>query len=170
MVSVPNFVLTADEVAKDLYGAIPVMANSGIDLRFPEDITIPPRGKKATTINMHVRARLWRDERWRAFHVVPRSSTRNGSVILINSPATFDCDYQGYVFLAIYNVDDEPYHIKRGTALFQMVAPDLEAPALDIVTAEDEAFAVPTARGNGAFGSTGVGGVGTPSSEGKSPA
>ena len=82
----------------------------------------------------------------------PRSglALRNG-VTCLNSPGTIDADYRGPVCVVLANLGTEPFVVRRGDRIAQMVvAPVSRA---QFVPAEnlDE-----TARAHGGFGSTGV--------------
>ncbi len=84
--------------------------------------------------------------------VRPRSglSLKHG-ITLPNSPGTIDADYRGEVCVILCNVGREPFVVKRGMRIAQMViAPVTRA---DVVQVEklDE-----TNRGKGGFGHTGV--------------
>ena len=74
-------------------------------------------------------------------------------VTVLNAPGTVDADYRGEVKALIVNHGTEPFTIRRGDRIAQMVimaVPDLEM----VVTDElDE-----TERGEGGFGSTGMAG------------
>lgn len=82
----------------------------------------------------------------------PRSglAARHG-VTLINSPGTIDSDYRGEVKIALINLGELPYTVKRGDRIAQLIlAPVLRA-RLNLVSELDM-----TARAAGGFGHTGV--------------
>jgi dUTP pyrophosphatase len=84
--------------------------------------------------------------------VRPRSglAARHG-VTLINSPGTIDSDYRGEVKIALINLGELPYTVKRGDRIAQLIlAPVLRA-RLNLVPELDT-----TARAAGGFGHTGV--------------
>jgi dUTP pyrophosphatase len=72
-------------------------------------------------------------------------------VTIVNSPGTIDSDYRGEVTVILANLGSEPFVVKRGDRVAQLVV----AP---VVTAEfvDGGELEPTSRGAGGFGSTGV--------------
>ncbi len=88
--------------------------------------------------------------------VRPRSglAARYG-VTVLNSPGTIDSDYRGEVRVLLINHGAEPFVIRRGERIAQLVlAPVGQVGAtlrFEEVTAVDE-----TQRGTGGFGSTGV--------------
>lgn len=84
--------------------------------------------------------------------VRPRSglAVRHG-ITLINSPGTIDCDYRGEVKIALINLGDAPYTIRRGDRIAQLVLAPVARAELRVV-AELGA----TARAAGGFGHTGV--------------
>jgi dUTP pyrophosphatase len=86
--------------------------------------------------------------------VRPRSglAIRHG-ITMINSPGTIDADYRGEVQVALLNLGQEPFVVRRGERIAQLVFAKVEAPFLE------EIAEVPadSARGAGGFGSTGLG-------------
>lgn len=83
--------------------------------------------------------------------VRPRSGLayRHGLTVL-NSPGTIDSDYRGEVQVLLINHGEEPFTIKRGERIAQLVvAAVTRAVFVEVREASD------TARGAGGFGSTG---------------
>ena len=83
--------------------------------------------------------------------VRPRSglAAKHG-VTCLNSPGTIDADYRGEVKVILINLGQEPFVIKRGERIAQMVIAPVTRAELSVVTTLDE-----TQRGSGGFGSTG---------------
>jgi len=83
--------------------------------------------------------------------VRPRSglALKHGLTCL-NSPGTIDSDYRGEVGVILINHGQEPFLIRRGERIAQMVIARHEQAAMVEVESLDE-----TARGAGGFGSTG---------------
>lgn len=83
--------------------------------------------------------------------VRPRSglALKHG-VTCLNSPGTIDSDYRGEVGVILVNHGQEPFVVRRGERIAQMVIARHEQAAMIEVGALDE-----TARGAGGFGSTG---------------
>ena len=83
--------------------------------------------------------------------VRPRSglATKHG-VTLLNSPGTIDADYRGELMVIMINHSNEPFTVRRGDRIAQLVI----APVSHVEIAEVEELAA-TARGEGGFGSTG---------------
>lgn len=81
----------------------------------------------------------------------PRSglAARHG-VTLLNSPGTIDSDYRGQVGVLLVNLGGEPFTVRRGERIAQLVV----APVVRAAFREAEALAA-SARGEGGFGSTG---------------
>ena len=76
---------------------------------------------------------------------------KNG-VTCLNTPGTIDADYRGEVKVLLINLGQEPFVIKRGERIAQMVIAPVTQGAWDVVETLSE-----TARGAGGFGSTGRG-------------
>lgn len=85
--------------------------------------------------------------------VRPRSglAAKHG-VTVLNSPGTIDADYRGEVKVILINHGAEPFVITRGMRIAQMVIAPVTQARWHEVTSLDE-----TLRGEGGFGSTGVG-------------
>ena len=86
--------------------------------------------------------------------VRPRSglAVRHG-VTVLNAPGTIDADYRGEVAVPLINLGADAFTVERGMRIAQMVV----APV--VAAAWRETAALPeTARGDGGFGSTGLGG------------
>jgi dUTP pyrophosphatase len=83
--------------------------------------------------------------------VRPRSglAAKHG-ITCLNSPGTIDADYRGEVKVILINHGDEPFVIKRGERIAQMVVAAAPQAKLEVVAELDA-----TARGAGGFGSTG---------------
>jgi len=82
----------------------------------------------------------------------PRSglAVRHG-VSLVNAPGTIDADYRGEVQVALINLGKEPYVIRRGDRIAQMVIHRVYQARLQEVRELEE-----TSRNTGGFGHTGV--------------
>lgn len=85
--------------------------------------------------------------------VRPRSglAVRFG-VTLVNAPGTIDSDYRGEVKVAVVNLGAEPFEIRRGDRIAQLVVAPVETVRfVEVETVES------SERGAGGFGSTGLG-------------
>ncbi|HSP19826.1 MAG TPA: dUTP diphosphatase [Myxococcaceae bacterium] len=83
--------------------------------------------------------------------VRPRSglALRHG-ITCINSPGTVDADYRGEIQVLLVNLSSEPYTLRRGERIAQLVvAPVVRAELKEVDTLPT------TVRGEGGFGSTG---------------
>jgi dUTP pyrophosphatase len=83
--------------------------------------------------------------------VRPRSglAVRHG-ITCVNSPGTIDSDFRGELQVLLVNLSGEPYTLRRGERIAQLVVAPVSHAVLDEV---DE---IPTtSRGEGGFGSTG---------------
>jgi dUTP pyrophosphatase len=83
----------------------------------------------------------------------PRSGLAlHHGVTLPNTPATIDSDYRGELKIALINLGTEPFKVTRGMRIAQMVVSRVESARFTLVSTLS-----PTVRGEGGFGSTGVG-------------
>jgi dUTP pyrophosphatase len=83
--------------------------------------------------------------------VRPRSglAAKHG-VTVLNAPGTIDEDYRGEIKVILINHGDEPFVVKSGERIAQMViAPVVQAQLVPVVSLSA------TDRGSGGFGSTG---------------
>ena len=87
------------------------------------------------------------------FWLAPRSSIWKSGVRQANSLGVIDRSYRGVLMGAVLNNSTEPSHIKAGTRLFQVLAPDMGWISRVILRRESELDE--TSRGDGGFGSTG---------------
>ncbi|QSQ17256.1 dUTP diphosphatase [Myxococcus landrumensis] len=83
--------------------------------------------------------------------VRPRSglALRHG-ITLLNSPGTVDADYRGEVQVILVNLSHEPFTLRRGDRVAQLVVAPVSSATLTEVEVLDA-----TARGGSGFGSTG---------------
>ncbi len=81
----------------------------------------------------------------------PRSglAIRHG-VTCLNSPGTIDSDYRGEVQVILANLGEEPFRVRRGDRIAQVVFSRVLSAGLTVVSELDA-----TARGTGGFGHTG---------------
>lgn len=84
--------------------------------------------------------------------VRPRSGLAyTHGVTVLNAPGTIDADYRGEVAVLLINHGREPFAIRRGTRIAQLVVARVER----VTLVETEALGS-TARGEAGFGSTGL--------------
>lgn len=121
-----------------------------MDLRaaVPEDapITLEPGARVLVPTGLKIAL----EQGWEA-QVRPRSglALKHGATCL-NTPGTIDSDYRGEVGVILINLGQEPFVIRRGERIAQMViAPVAKVSVFEAQTLDD------TARGSGGFGSTG---------------
>jgi dUTP pyrophosphatase len=83
--------------------------------------------------------------------VRPRSGLAlNHGVTVLNAPGTIDADYRGEVKVILVNLGDEPFAIRRGDRIAQLVVAPVAAAEFEEMETLDE-----TVRGGQGFGSTG---------------
>ncbi len=82
----------------------------------------------------------------------PRSGLAlNFGLTMLNSPATIDSDYRGEVGVILTNLGREPFAVRRGDRIAQMVVARVEHAEVVEVRELGE-----SARGAGGFGHTGI--------------
>src|SRR4051794_3537864 len=119
---------------------------AGLDVVAAEDITLAPgrRHAVATGFSMAI------PEGYEV-QVRPRSglALKHG-ITCLNTPGTIDSDYRGEGKVILANLGSEPFEVRRGERIAQLVP----APVLNADFREVHALSE-TGRGSGGFGSTG---------------
>jgi dUTP pyrophosphatase len=83
----------------------------------------------------------------------PRSGLAwRGGITMLNTPGTIDADYRGEIKVLAVNLGEEPFTISHGDRIAQMVIASVPHCRITEVEQLPE-----TLRGEGGFGSTGVG-------------
>jgi dUTP pyrophosphatase len=112
------------------------------------DVVIPPAGRALVPTGF-----ILEIPEGFEVQVRPRSglAVKNG-VTVLNTPGTIDADYRGEVKVILVNLGDEPFTVKRGDRIAQLV-PAVVAANIDFKESGDVSA---TARGAGGFGHTGT--------------
>ena len=109
-----------------------------------EEIILPGQRKKIPT-----GIKIALPEGYEA-QIRPRSGLAiNQGITLLNSPGTIDADYRGEIALIVINLGEEPFIVKRGMRLAQMIIQKICR--LDWVETTE---LTNTSRGSGGFGHT----------------
>lgn len=122
--------------------------SAGLDLRacLESDIILKPLQRTLVPTNIFLELPTGYEAQIR-----PRSGLafKNGITVL-NSPGTIDADYRGEIKVLLINLSDEPFVIKDGERICQMVIAKHEQISwTEVESLED------TVRGDGGFGHTG---------------
>jgi dUTP pyrophosphatase len=72
-------------------------------------------------------------------------------VTCLNAPGTIDADYRGEVQVVLANFGNEPFVVRRGDRIAQMIVAPVARAAFEAVEQLP-----PSSRGDGGFGSTGI--------------
>lgn len=120
---------------------------AGMDVVAAEDLTLAPGARHAVATGFATAI----PEGYEV-QVRPRSglALKHG-ITCLNTPGTIDSDYRGEVKVILANLGQEPFEIKRGDRIAQLVPAPVQRAVLSEVASLEE-----TARGAGGFGSTGV--------------
>jgi dUTP pyrophosphatase len=122
---------------------------AGMDLAasLDADVTLPPRGGRAL-VGTGLAIAL---PRGFEAQVRPRSGlAAKHAVTVLNAPGTIDEDYRGEIKVILINHGDEPFVVKSGERIAQLVIARVER-----VTLEEQSVLEASARGAGGFGHTG---------------
>lgn len=122
--------------------------SAGMDLRaFTEhDIVLNPLDRKLVPTGLFIELPEGYEAQLR-----PRSGLAfKHGISLPNTPATIDSDYRGEIKIALINLSNEPFVVRTGERIAQMVIAKHERAVLIPVEVLNE-----TKRGEGGFGSTG---------------
>ena len=119
---------------------------AGLDVVAAEDVTLGPgeRHAVATGFSIAIPAGF-------EVQVRPRSglALKHG-ITCLNTPGSIDHDYRGEVKVILANLGGEPFEVRRGERIAQLVPAPVQKAAFREVEALGE-----TSRGAGGFGSTG---------------
>jgi dUTP pyrophosphatase len=123
---------------------------AGMDLRAAvledEPVTLEPGARAAVPTGLAMALPAGFEAQVR-----PRSGLAlKAGVTCLNTPGTIDADYRGEVKVILINLGQEPFVIRRGERIAQMVVAPVVQAAWREVDSLDE-----TERGEGGFGSTG---------------
>ncbi|TVQ75226.1 MAG: dUTP diphosphatase [Balneolaceae bacterium] len=132
--------------------ALPAYAtqdSAGLDLRaaLEEPIVLTPGSRALVPTGLQMALPQGYEAQIR-----PRSGLafRHG-ITMLNTPGTIDSDYRGEVKVLAVNLGDEPFEIRHGDRIAQMViAPVIRAAIQGVEELPD------SERGEGGFGSTGT--------------
>ncbi len=121
----------------DLVAALP--ADAPVDLQPGERMLVPCGFALALPVGYEGQVR-------------PRSglAVKHGITVL-NAPGTIDADYRGEVKVPLINLGTEPFTVRRGERIAQLVVAPVSVMEIAVEEALDE-----TERGIRGFGSTGV--------------
>ena len=119
---------------------------AGLDIVAAEDVTLAPGARHAVATGFSMAI----PEGYEV-QVRPRSglALKHG-ITCLNTPGTIDSDYRGEVKVILANLGSEPFEVRRGERIAQLVpAPVLGAAFVEVASLSE------TSRGAGGFGSTG---------------
>lgn len=125
------------------------IASAGMDVRanIDEDIEIKSLERVIVPTGLFLELPIGTEAQVR-----PRSGlAAKKGITVLNAPGTVDADYRGEVGVILVNLSAEPFIIKDGERIAQLVLAQHERAEWHEVASLSE-----TARGAGGFGSTGV--------------
>lgn len=119
---------------------------AGMDVVAAEDLDLAPGARHAVATGFRVAIPQGYE-----IQVRPRSGLAfKHGISVPNTPGTIDSDYRGELKVLMINLGSEPFAIRRGERIAQLVPAVVTLAAFDEVEELDD-----TARGHGGFGSTG---------------
>jgi len=129
--------------------AVPTYAThgaAGLDVLAAEDVTLAPGERHAVATGFAIAIPPGYE-----VQVRPRSglALKHG-ITCLNTPGTIDEDYRGEVKVILANLGSEPFEVRRGERIAQLVPAPVVRGAFRAVETLSE-----TGRGAGGFGSTG---------------
>ena len=119
---------------------------AGLDVVAAEELVLEPGARHAVATGFAIEIPPGHE-----VQVRPRSglALKHG-ITCLNTPGTIDSDYRGEVKVILVNLGAEPFAVKRGERIAQLVPAAVLRAAFSEVAVLEE-----TARGAGGFGSTG---------------
>ncbi len=122
--------------------------DAGMDLYSIEETTIEPFTWKKIGTGLAMQLPKGTEGQVRSKSGI---ALKNG-VFVLNTPGTVDENYRGEVCVILYNLSNQPFEIKKGQKIAQLVINEICYVNTKVVTCLDD-----TSRGEGGFGSTGLG-------------
>ena len=121
--------------------------DAGMDLCSAAELSIPAGGRALVPTGLALALPPGHEAQVR-----PRSGLAlKRGVTVLNTPGTIDAGYRGEIGVILFNTSSEPFEVKPGDRIAQLViAPVLRAEIRETTELDD------TDRGAGGFGSTGV--------------
>ena len=121
--------------------------DAGMDLRSVDELSVPPRGRALVRTGLVIALPPGYEAQVR-----PRSGLAlKSGITVLNTPGTIDSGYRGEVGVILFNTTDEPFAVRKGDRIAQLVvASVVEAQVAEVAELGE------TERGAGGFGSTGV--------------
>ena len=160
-----NVHILMDEGCEDLIPSKAHDDDAGYDLRSNEDITLSPMSVTLVHTGVHIcmHPKIERSMGLDIvqYHMLADVRSRSGlalkqGLFVLNSPGTIDQSYKGEICVIMFNTKQEPYQIKRGDRIAQLVF--LYQPITNLISVTKEEFEsldTDSDRGSGGFGSTG---------------
>ena len=118
--------------------------DAGLDLYSAyDDVCIFPRESELFDIGVHIQLPK---------NTVGFLKSKSGLNVKygITSEGVIDAGYTGSIMVKLYNQSDEPYRVRKGDKISQLVILPCLLPELEVVDSLED-----TERGTGGFGSTG---------------
>ena len=123
--------------------------SSGMDLcaDVEHDVVLEPGEIKCVPTGIYVSIPVGYEAQIR-----PRSglALKHG-IGLVNAPGTIDSDYRGLISIILINMGKDPYTVKRGNRIAQMVIQEVVRARISVSEELDQ-----TVRAEGGFGHTGM--------------
>lgn len=123
--------------------------SAGMDLRanIEEPIILAPLERKLIHTGLHIALPVGYEAQVR-----PRSglALKHGITVL-NTPGTIDADYRGDIGVILINLSNEPFEVKPGERIAQLVISSYEKAEWELVDTLDS-----TDRNDGGFGHSGT--------------
>ena len=120
--------------------------DAGADLKSTEDLVVPAGGRQLVKTGIKI---AMPDGYVGLVH--PRSglAAKHGITVL-NTPGTVDAGYRGEIMVTLLNTSNEPFEVRRGDRIAQLLFQRVDRADLIAVSELPE-----SARGDGGFGSSG---------------
>jgi len=137
--------------------------DSGLDLLCPNNLAIPPNTTTLVDLGIVVECNIISKNyktncinyKHRPYILAPRSSIyQHHGIQVANSLGIIDAGYRGKLKLALRNLTDNEFIIRRGDRLSQICLPDLDYNYMFSFVNIDDGLISDTERGEGGMGST----------------
>ena len=124
-------------------------ASAGMDLRaaIDDEMTLQPGQRGLVTTGLRLAIPVGYEAQVR-----PRSGLAiKSGITVVNAPGTIDADYRGTLQVGLINLSQQPFTIRRGDRIAQLIIAPVSRAQWQVCEELDE-----TERGEGGFGHTGM--------------
>jgi len=121
--------------------------DAGMDLHSSDEFTLQPGERRLASAGIKIALPIGYE-----MQIRPRSGLAHKfGISMVNAPGTIDAGYRGLISVNLINMGNEPFEVKKGDRIAQMILKKVETIDFNEVEELDD-----TQRGEGGHGHTGL--------------